>query len=104
MTVETMGAARDFGEVPLSDDGRLAVPNALLQMFHLSGGDRVRFETDAEGRIVLSMRKRRRIVDIARANPIHLGRKNVDIDALIDEAIAEAMSEKLAGIRGAETK
>jgi antitoxin component of MazEF toxin-antitoxin module len=99
MTVQNIGVARDFGEVPLSGDGRLTVPNALLQMFHLSGGDRVRFETDDEGRIVLTTRKRRRLVDIARANAFTIGETGRDIDALIDEAVAEAMAEQEARAR-----
>ena len=45
-------------------------------------------------------RKRRSIVDIAKANPIRIGKKGVDLDKLIDESISEALADKLRRSNG----
>jgi AbrB family looped-hinge helix DNA binding protein len=95
---------KDYGESTLTTKGQITVPSALRQAFDLSAGDRLRFARESDGRIVVEPRKRRRIVDFARANPIHLGSPNVDLDALIDEGVAETMTEKLERSRGPRKK
>jgi hypothetical protein len=47
-----------------------------------------------EGSIRLEARKRRRIVDFARANAFRVGKAGVDLDKAIDEAITLAMAER----------
>ena len=100
MSVESFVAELDFGETTLTSKGQITIPSALRQAFDLAAGDRLHFVREADGRIVVEPRKRRRIVDFARANPIRVGDPDVDLDTLIDEAVAEAMAEKLERSRG----
>jgi AbrB family looped-hinge helix DNA binding protein len=90
----------DFGESTLTSKGQITIPAALRQAFNLAAGDRLHFAREADGRIVVEPRKRRSIVDFARANPIRLGKAGVDLDRLIDEAVTEAMTDKLRRSRG----
>ena len=62
--------------------------------FGLSTGDRLHFQGQADGTIVVELRKRRRIVDIARANAFSAGEAGLDIDAAIDVFITEAMADR----------
>jgi len=100
MSVDSATAKWDFGEATLTSKGQVTLPSKLRQTFDLGAGDRLHFVREADGRLVVEPRKRRRIVDFARANPIHLGDPSVDLDALIDEAVGEAMAEKWKRGRG----
>lgn len=96
----TQSVERDFGESTLTSKGQTTLPSELRQAFGLDAGDRLRWRRLPDGSLVAEPRKRRSIVDFARANPIRLGKEGVDIDALIDEAITEAMADKLQRSRG----
>ena len=85
---------KDFGESTLTSKGQLTLPSALRQAFNLDAGDRVRWRQTPDGSLVAEPRKRRSIVDIARANPIRLGEAGLDLDRLIDESIDDAMTDK----------
>ena len=91
----------DFGESTLTTKGQITLPRALRQAFHLDAGDRIRWRRRSDGTLIGEPRKRRSILDFARDNPISFGEKGRDIDALIDEAITEAMNEKLDRLRKA---
>jgi hypothetical protein len=54
----------------------------------------------ADGSIRLEARKRRRIVDFARANAFSAGEAGIDLDKTIDEAITLAMEERDRRSRG----
>ncbi|HWF96732.1 MAG TPA: AbrB/MazE/SpoVT family DNA-binding domain-containing protein, partial [Xanthobacteraceae bacterium] len=94
MTTDALDEIVDFGETTVTSKGQITVPAALRQALDLAAGDRLHFLREADGRVVVQLRKRRSIVDFARANPIRLGKSGLDLDALIDEAINEAMAEK----------
>ena len=53
-----------------------------------------------DGSVRLEARKRRRIVDIARANAFRAGEAGLDLDKTIDEAITIAMEERERRSRG----
>ena len=95
MTKDAQDEIVDFGETTVTSKGQITLPSAMRQALNLAPGDRVRFKQGADGAIVMAARKRRSIVDIAKANPIRLGKKGVDLDKLIDEAISEAMADKM---------
>jgi antitoxin PrlF len=90
----------DFGETTVTSKGQITLPSAMRQALDLTAGDRVRFSRDDEGRIVMAPRKRKSILDIAKANPVRLGEAGGDLDKLINEAVTEAMSDKLRRSRG----
>lgn len=94
MPIPTKAADRDFGETTVTSKGQITIPQALRLAFHLDAGDRLRFRGQPDGTIVVEPRKRRRIVDFARANPIRSGEAERDVDADIDAAITEAMTER----------
>ena len=87
-------ATTDFGETTLTSKGQITLPSAMRQELGLAAGDRLRFVRDADGKIVVAARKRRSIVDFAKANPIRLGKAGSDLDAEIDAAVTEAMTER----------
>ena len=90
------GAAgsHDFGEATVTSKGQITVPNALRQALGVAAGDRIRFVRTPDGSIRLDARKRRRIVDVARANAFRAGEEAaVDIDAAIDASITAAVRE-----------
>jgi AbrB family looped-hinge helix DNA binding protein len=87
-------AEQDFGEATVTSKGQITVPNALRQALGVVAGDRLRFVQTPDGAIRLEARKRRRIVDIARANAFRAGDAGVDLDKTIDEAITIAMTER----------
>jgi AbrB family looped-hinge helix DNA binding protein len=87
-------AEQDFGEATVTSKGQVTVPNALRQALGIGTGDRLRFVQEPDGSIRLEARKRRRIVDFARANAFHAGEAGVDLDKAIDEAITLAMEER----------
>ena len=86
---------KDFGESTLTSKGQITLPSALRQAFDLDAGDRLHWFRRADGALVAEPRKRRSIVDFARANPIRSSDAGKDLDALIDEAVTEAMGEKM---------
>ena len=94
MTAAQAQAERDFGEATVTSKGQVTVPNALRQALGVSAGDRLRFIQASDGSIRLEARRRRRIVDLARANAFRAGEAGVDLDKTIDEAIALAMEER----------
>ena len=96
----TPSPGRDFGESTLTSKGQTTLPSELRQALGLDAGDRLRWRSLPNGSLIAEPRKRRSIVDFARANPIRLGKKGVDIDAFIDEAITEAMANKMKRSRG----
>ncbi len=87
-------AEQDFGEATVTSKGQITVPNALRQALGVTAGDRLRFVREADGSIRLEARKRRRIVDIARANAFQAGEAGVDLDKTIKEAITIAVTER----------
>ena len=94
MTSARQKAEQDFGEATVTSKGQITVPNALRQALGVAAGDRLRFVRGADGTIRLEARKRRRIVDFARANAFRAGEAGVDLDKAIDEAITLAMEER----------
>ncbi len=94
MTTAQRKAEQDFGEATVTSKGQITVPNALRQALGVRAGDRLRFIQGADGSIRLEARKRRRIVDFARANAFSAGEAGIDIDKAIDEAITLAMEER----------
>jgi bifunctional DNA-binding transcriptional regulator/antitoxin component of YhaV-PrlF toxin-antitoxin module len=89
----------DFGEATLTSKGQITVPNALRQALSLTAGDRFHFVGLPDGSVRMEARKRRRIVDIARANPIRLADAGGDVDAAIEQSITEAMLERVRRTR-----
>ncbi len=87
-------AEQDFGEATVTSKGQITVPNALRQALGVTAGDRLRFVQAADGSIRLEARKRRRIVDFARANAFRAGEAGIDLDKTIDEAITLAVTER----------
>ena len=63
----------DFGEATVTSKGQITVPHDLRKALDISAGDRLRFVQARDGSIRLEPRKRRRIVDIARANAFRAG-------------------------------
>src|ERR1700758_854069 len=84
----------DFGEATVTSKGQVTVPNDLRKALDISAGDRLRFVQARDGSIRLEARKRRRLVDIARANAFSAGEAGLDLDKTIDEAITAAMLER----------
>ena len=85
---------RDFGEATVTSKGQITVPNDLRKALGIGTGDRLRFVQAHDGSIRLEARKRRRIVDFARANAFRAGEAGIDVDKAIDEAITLAMEER----------
>ena len=94
MTEKGAAANLDFGEATVTSKGQITVPSALRKTLGVKPGDRLRFVQAPDGSIRLEARKRRRIVDIARANAFYAGEAGVDLDKAIDDAITEAMAER----------
>jgi len=94
MKVDTSKMADDFGETTLTSKGQITLPSGMRQSLDLAAGDRLHFFRDEDGTIIMSPRKRRSIVDIARENAFKIGDLGRDLDALINEAVSEAMSEQ----------
>ena len=94
MTAKTAAVEHDFGEATVTSKGQVTVPNDLRRALDISAGDRLRFVRAPDGSIRLEARKRRRIVDIARANAFCAGEAGIDLDKSIDEAITIAMEER----------
>jgi AbrB family looped-hinge helix DNA binding protein len=95
MTTDALDETVDFGETTVTSKGQITLPSAMRQALNLAPGDRVRFARAADGKIVMAARKRRSIVDIAKENAFTIGEKGIDLDKLIDEAITEAMADKM---------
>ncbi len=93
-------AEHDFGEATVTSKGQVTVPNDLRKALDISAGDRLRFVQAPDGSIRLEARKRRRIVDFARANAFRAGEAGLDLDKTIDEAITIAMEERERRSRG----
>ena len=100
MTAAQRKAEQDFGEATVTSKGQITVPSALRQALGVAAGDRLRFVQAADGTIRLEARRRRRIVDFARANAFCVGEAGVDLDKAIDEAITEAVLERDRRSRG----
>jgi len=100
VTVKQVAVEHDFGEATVTSKGQITMPNALRQALGVSPGDRLRFVQASDGSIRLEARKRRRIVDFARANAFRAGEGGVDLDKAIDEAITLAMEERDRRSRG----
>ena len=83
-----------FGEATVSGKGHITVPSRLRKGLGVASGDRVRFVRSSDGSIRLEARKRRRLVDIARANAFRAAGRGIDLDKTIDDAITEAMAER----------
>jgi AbrB family looped-hinge helix DNA binding protein len=84
----------DFGEATITSKGQITVPNDLRKALDIGAGDRLRFVRASDGSIRLEARKRRRIVDFARANAFRVGEAGLDLDKAIDEAITLAMEDR----------
>ena len=85
---------QDFGEATVTSKGQITVPNALRRKLGIAPGDRLHFVETRDGTIRMEARKRRRIVDFARANAFRAGEAGIDLDKTIDEAITAAMAER----------
>jgi AbrB family looped-hinge helix DNA binding protein len=85
---------QDFGEATVTSKGQITVPSELRKALGVASGDRVRFVQSSDGSIRLEARKRRRLVDFARANAFRAGEAGIDLDKAIDGAITEAMAER----------
>ncbi len=94
MAARQAGAERDFGQATVTSKGQITVPNALRQALSIAAGDRLRFVQTSDGSIRLEARKRRRIVDITRANSFRAGETGVDLNVAIDESILAAAAER----------
>jgi AbrB family looped-hinge helix DNA binding protein len=94
VTVKQRAAEHDFGEATVTSKGQITVPNDLRKALDISAGDRLRFVQAPDGSIRLEARKRRRIVDFARANAFRAGEAGLDLDKTIDEAITASMAER----------
>ena len=94
VTAQQSTAEYDFGEATITSKGQITVPNDLRKALDIAAGDRLRFIRAPDGSIRLEARKRRRIVDIARANAFRVGEAGLDLDKTIDEAVAIAMEER----------
>jgi AbrB family looped-hinge helix DNA binding protein len=91
MTAKRTAANHDFGEATVTSKGQVTVPNGLRKALDISAGDRLRFVQAPDGSIRIEARKRRRIVDFARANAFRAGEAGLDLDKAIDDAITAAM-------------
>jgi AbrB family looped-hinge helix DNA binding protein len=100
VTAKQATVERDFGEATVTSKGQITVPNDLRKALGISAGDRLRFVQTKDGFVRLEARKRRRIVDIARANAFCVGEAGIDLDKTIDEAITLAMEERDRRSRG----
>jgi AbrB family looped-hinge helix DNA binding protein len=98
--VSSKQVEHDFGEATITSKGQITVPNDLRKALDIAAGDRLRFIRAPDGSIRLEARKRRRIVDIARANAFRVGEAGLDLDKTIDEAITIAMEERDRRSRG----
>ena|SRR5438552_423181 len=94
MTAKRAALEHDFGEATVTSKGQITVPSALRQALGIGVGDRLRFVRSADGSVRLEARKRRRLVDFARANAFRAGEAGIDLDKAIDEAITEAVLER----------
>lgn len=72
----------------LSSKGQITVPKEVRDQLHLSTGDRVRFLTDAEGRVVMVPAT----ISIAELRGCLPARKRAVTIAEMDEAIAAEAS------------
>ncbi len=99
MRKNSLEAIVDFGETTVTSKGQITLPSAMRHALNLAPGDRVRFERAADGKIVMAARKRRSIVDIAKANAFTFGDSRSDLESLIDEAVEEAMIEQEERVR-----
>src|ERR1700684_13235 len=100
VTAKQAPAEQDFGEATVTSKGQITVPNDLRKALDISAGDRLRFVRAWDGSVRLEARKRRRIVDFARANAFRAGEAGLDLDKTIDEAITLAMEERERRSRG----
>ena len=89
-----LGTEQDFGEAIVTSGGEITLPDALRQALGVGPGDFVRFIPAPDGSVRIEGRKRRRIVDYARANAFSVGEAGLDLDKAIDESITEAMEER----------
>ena len=94
MTARRVAVDHDFGEATVTTKGQITVPNDLRKALDISAGDRLRFVQSPDGSIRLEARKRRRIVDFARANAFRAGEAGLDLDKTINEAITAAVAER----------
>lgn len=93
-TLKRAATEQDFGEATVTSKGQITVPSELRKALGVASGDRVRFVQSSDGSIRLEARKRRRLVDFARANAFRAGEAGIDLDKAIDGAITEAMAER----------
>ena len=100
MSNRRSSAEQDFGEATVTSKGQVTVPSALRQKLGIAPGDRLHFVEARDGTIRMEARKRRRIVDFARANAFRAGEAGLDLDKTIDEAITIAMEERERRSRG----
>jgi AbrB family looped-hinge helix DNA binding protein len=75
VTAQQSTAEHYFGEATVTSKGQITVPSALRQALGVTAGDRLRFVQAPDGSIRLEARKRRRIVDFARANAFRAAKR-----------------------------
>src|ERR1700689_3793667 len=93
VTAKQATAEQDFGEATVTSKGQITVPNDLRKALDISAGDRLRFVRAPDGSVRLEARKRRRIVDFARANALCVGEAGLHLGKAIDQAITPAMED-----------
>src|ERR1700691_520386 len=92
VTAKQATAEQDFGEATVTSKGQITVPNDLRKALDISAGDRLRLVRAPDGSVRLEARKRRRIVDFARANAFRAGAAGLDLDKTIDGTITLALA------------
>jgi AbrB family looped-hinge helix DNA binding protein len=100
VTAKQATVEHDFGEATVTSKGQITVPNDLRKALDITPGDRIRFLQGPDGSVRLQARKRRRIVDFARANAFCVGEAGLDLDKTINEAVTVAMEERERRSRG----
>jgi AbrB family looped-hinge helix DNA binding protein len=82
-------------EATLTSKGQITIPGEIRKELHLTTGDKVRFVRGVDGNISIEARKKKSIVDYARANPIRLRQPAGKLDAFIDQGVTEAITARL---------
>ena len=84
----------DAIEATLTSKGQITVPGEIRRELNLSAGDKIRFVRGRDGAYSIEVRKKRSILDYARANPIRVKSPIKDLDEMIDRAVGEAMIDQ----------
>jgi antitoxin PrlF len=75
----------------VTSKGQVTVPAEVRSALGIEVGDKIEFLVDARGTYRIRARKRRSIVDLAKANPIKPAPPGAELDRMIDASVGEAM-------------